>query len=67
MLRTLAQSQLAMLNLDTYPTEIVAKPRSSRRKIEPKTLLYVFTGLIVGIVVAVSAIGVYKEVQMHRS
>ena len=63
LLLLVAQTELANLDINSYPTEIVVAARSNGRKVKPKPILYILTGLIVGVVAFVVGAGIYREVK----
>ncbi len=66
MLQMLAQIDLGRLGLNSYPTEILSEPIWTGKQSEPKTILYILTGLIAGIVTAATTIGIYRELKIRR-
>ena len=60
-----ARADLALVN--SYSSQIEMPPRASSIKIQPKPLLYLFTGLITGFAVALLIIGLAKEWIAYQS
>ncbi len=45
-------------------TEIVSTPKSSGKKISPKTLLYIITGIVAGLFSSIALLGVFREIEL---
>jgi len=58
------RADLALVN--SYSSQIEMPPRASSIKIQPKPLLYLFTGMITGFALALLIIGLAKEWNAYR-
>ena len=63
-MRVVSLTELATNIMYREQTEIVSTPKSSGKKISPKPLLYMITGIIVGLFSSIALVGVFREIEL---
>jgi hypothetical protein len=63
--RLQAQADVAQSAANTYPSKIEVQPRSTGKKVQPKPLLYIITGLIGGLSIALAGVGLRREICIY--